>query len=76
MVLAKFRCNMIEDYGPNQDTVHFGAVSDDGIPEHQRFHEATPSGKLDLTITNKHLKGFFKPGEYYYLQILTVAEMQ
>jgi hypothetical protein len=37
--------------------------------EDNSFASATPAGKLELTVDNKAVHGFFKPGKTYYVDI-------
>lgn len=37
--------------------------------EDNSFAAATPGGKLELTVDNPAVKGFFKPGRKYYVDI-------
>lgn len=37
--------------------------------EDNSFASATPVGKLELTVDNPQVKGFFKPGRKYYVDI-------
>lgn len=50
-----------------QPTVKLVAQSDDGLPENRRYHSATPSGSVELTITNWAAAEFFELGHAYYL---------
>lgn len=43
-----------------------------GKPEDNTFAEATPGGRLELTISNPAAHGFFVPLKDYYIDI-TVA---
>lgn len=54
------------------DEVIATPVTDDGIPEHQRFHELTPGGELRLVVTNPDLRGRIKPGMSYYVDLTPV----
>ena len=64
---AKFRCNMVEDYGEHQKTAHLSPVMDDGIEENKRFNQATPSGELKIVVTNPATMNYLKVGKSYYL---------
>lgn len=48
-------------------------VSDDGIPEHERFHRATPNGECKMSVTNPAVAEFFAPGRLFYVDF-TPAE--
>ena len=69
MLRAKFYCNEIEENG-SSEVVKLLAVygnSDKDNEENNQFAEATPSGNLEMHISNTSAKGFFKQGEEYYL---------
>lgn len=38
--------------------------------ENQSFSEATPSGTLEIFVTNPQVVGTFEPGGYYYLDLI------
>ena len=42
--------------------------------EDNSFSKATPGGKLELTVDNPAVKGFFKPGRKYYVDITECPE--
>lgn len=46
-------------------------VSDPGNPNHA-FWKATPTGNLEMTITNPAVFGFFVPGRSYFLDFTAV----
>lgn len=72
-VRAKFRVAEV-NLRPSYDTskpepwanIVLSAVGDDGIPEHQRYHEATPSGTINLTVNNRAAIPFFEVGKLVY----------
>lgn len=68
-VRAKFRCMEVTDRKwDDQETVKFLAVHGNGDnEENKQFWEASPSGKMELTIKNPDSWGLFKSGSYYYL---------
>lgn len=65
-VRAKFRCIT----GGQMVSMH--AVAD-GSEENKKFWEATPSGNLDMFISNPEAQDLFEAGKLYYLDF-TVAE--
>jgi hypothetical protein len=69
-ITAKFHCHNVDlqPGNPPQESVSLGAVTDD-TPENKTWSDATPSGHLDLLITNPAAQGFFKRGEEYFLEI-------
>ena len=65
-VRAKFSVNYIEEF-PGQKTIHANAVYS-GKGENKDYAEATPSGKLELTIDKtRPAADFFETGKEYYL---------
>lgn len=45
-----------------------------GSEENKSFSQFTPSGLLEMHVTNPAAHGFFKPGHSYYLDITEAAE--
>jgi len=77
MVRAKFRCNTAVPLGDATDTraprsFKFNAVTDDGTPENERYHTATPWGSLELSVDNPAVS--VEPGRAYYLDFTPAAE--
>ena len=58
------------DWGAEE--VEFAARYRDN-PEDNSYSEATPTGSIKLTITNKALHGQFNPGELYYVNFTPVT---
>ena len=50
-----------------------GSSPDDGADEDNTFAKGSPSGSLNLIITNPALHGKFKPGQKFYIDF-TKAE--
>lgn len=71
-VRAKFSVSnhLKDDYGNH--IIRLYAVYDDGIEENKRFATSTPSGSIELTITNPPAAEFFKAGKQVYVDF-TVA---
>lgn len=70
---AKFRVNNYTQYTGAGRRFELSAVTDDGTPENQRYHTATPAGQLSITIDNPAVVDFLSPGKSYYLDF-TEAE--
>jgi len=65
-VRAKFRVHCIDDY-PDSKNIHAYPISS-GKGENKDYAEATPSGKLELTIDKtRPAADFFETGKEYYL---------
>ena len=47
-------------------------VMADGIPENERFHKATPSGKLEMFIDNPPAADQFTAGKFFYVDFTEV----
>ena len=45
---------------------------DDSIEEDQRFTLATPTGEMKMKVDNPALKGFFKLGKQFYVDLIPV----
>lgn len=45
-----------------------------GVAEDQRFAEATPCGKLEMTVTNPRALEHLKPGAIFYLNLVPAPE--
>ena len=69
MVRGKFKCSekTVYDSHPDFAKLVFRAVCQDETPENQRFHEATPSGQLEMMVNNPAAVSQFAVGKSYYL---------
>lgn len=67
-VRAKFRVSSVTDFGANQGKrIVLNAVTDDSIPENERYHRFTPSGELTIAIDNPIASDQLTPGKVFYL---------
>jgi len=66
-VKAKFVCQSTQRDGGLEE-VRLSPVTD-GSEEDNTFSKYTPSGLLELSITNENVFGFFEVGKKYYLDI-------
>lgn len=78
-VRSKFMCNEVakvyNGYGDPAERVKFHPVY--GSPEkpaNAEWSKATPSGSLELYITNPGAHGAFVPGKEYFLDITEASE--
>jgi hypothetical protein len=55
------------DWSASVVKLTFYAVGADEVPENQRFHKYTPSGRLEITIDNPSAAEYFQLGKQYYL---------
>jgi len=66
-VIAKFVCNSVEAHTEDQKLLRASAVIS-GSDENKSFSRWTPSGLLELLISNETKAGnFFTPGEEFFL---------
>lgn len=65
-VRAKFMVQFVQDYGTWQKVALSAQYS--SSKEDNQFAAATPSGTLEMTISNPAVFGFLKPGKQYYLE--------
>jgi hypothetical protein len=70
---AKFRVDSVTCYAGSREVTAFAVHS--GDPEDNQFADATPAGKLSMTVTAGAAKDFFQPGKSYYMDF-TPAESQ
>lgn len=63
---AKFKVTKVTKLEGGTEIATAMAVSAD-TPENQSFSKFTPSGNLEIHITNPDTYGFFEPGGSYYL---------
>lgn len=68
-VRAKFTLQSMETYGGIQRTVKLNAVyaGKDASEEDKAFWDATPSGRIEISITNPAAADFFEFGKSYYV---------
>lgn len=66
-VRAKFYIESVT-LSEHSDTVKMRAVYEGAAAnaEDNTFAEATPSADVSMTVNNKAVRGFFKPGQKFY----------
>lgn len=65
---AKFKCASVTQLESGGEHSKLYPVKGND-PEDAPYSTYTPNGNLELTITNPTLRGFFKPGKSYVLDI-------
>lgn len=50
------------------------SFGENGAHEDNDFHRYSPSGSLEIFITNENLFGKFKPGKKYYMDFTEAAD--
>lgn len=77
VVRCKFAVNRVTDCrfeGYIQSTVRMGPVySDDENSTNKKFWDSTPSGLLELTVTNNSLDRLV-PGDEYYVDLIPAVK--
>lgn len=71
-IQAKLQCTNLMQ-AVNQESPVLTAVTATS-EENKRWAKYTPSGRLELTITNPAAFGFFEPGDEYLVTIEKVAK--
>lgn len=66
-ILAKFKVGSVTDFGNNNHGVNLSPVIG-GSDENKSFSLYTPSGKIEMHITNPECIGFFVAGKEYYVE--------
>lgn len=66
-IIAKLRCDMVDNRNKGVETVHLNAVTD-GSEENKSFAAATPAAHVELTISNPDAIGAFKQGAEYLVR--------
>lgn len=74
MVTAKFKVHQVNDFGQYRQ-VHLSPVySNDKASPNYSWSQATPSGKLEMTITNPSAFEQFAVGKTYFMTFAAVSE--
>lgn len=67
-MIAEFVCDTVTHArGPREEVVLRAVTDTDPAGDDSDFAEASPYGKLELTIDNEEAHGYFAPGDKYYL---------
>lgn len=78
MIRGKFVCERVvrSEWSKTYSDfkVHLRPVCADGneLSENTKFHTATPSGSIELTVDNVAAQSAFEPGKYYYVDFTPV----
>ena len=66
---CKFKVEKVTAYEGAYEQITLNAVYG-GSAENQSLAESTPSGKLEIAVTNKAVVGQIKPGQFYYVDLI------
>ena len=69
---GKFKIRIVEHHHKGLEAITLKPEYDPNDPTDQRFHDATPVAELTVHITNAHLIGTFKPGDFYYVDLTPI----
>lgn len=69
-LLAKFRCTYVSKTGAGEHVFLTPVYSADPLSENKAFWDATPSGSIDMYITNELAFGVFQGGSCYYVEFI------
>lgn len=75
-VRGKFKVSEVRthDWSPTGVTVVLNAVTgESGIPEDERYHKYTPSGKIEMFVDNPPAAEQFKLGQAFYVDFTPVV---
>ena len=71
MIRAKMKCNSVTKT-EGSENVKFSPVTAGSSKENESWSKWTPSGSLELNITNPAVHGAFVPGVEYFIDISEV----
>jgi hypothetical protein len=66
---CKFQVEKVTKYSGDFEQITLNAVYG-GSAENVSFAQATPTGKLEITVNNPAVVGQITPGQYYYLDLI------
>jgi hypothetical protein len=74
MVTAKFKVSNVNDFGAYRQVFLHPVYSSDKTSPNYSWSQATPSGKMEMTITNPGAFEQFAVGKTYLMTFDEVAE--
>jgi hypothetical protein len=74
-VRGKFTVAEIHTYswGEGKKIVLNAVTGESGIPEDERYHRYTPSGKIEMYVDNPRAEEQFKLGQAFYVDFTPVV---
>lgn len=73
-VRGKFVVDQVTRFAGNYARVFLDARYDSKLPEDQRFAEATPNGKIEMTVTVPAVIEAFQPGKVFYVDFVEAPD--
>lgn len=79
LMRAKFYCTNVEKSDDNwhsdpYEKLYFQPVVGEGSEENKSFSKYTPSGYLEMVVTNEQLHGKINQGDEFYLDFIPVTK--
>jgi hypothetical protein len=74
MIRGKFVVDHVTRWRGNHAQVVLDARYDSKLPEDQRFAEATPSGKIEISVTVPAVIEAFQVGKVFYVDFTEAPE--
>ena len=71
---AKMVVTETKDAGGGSKAVTLECRYDETIPEDRRFFQYTPSGKLDMLISNTAVLAQMEPGAAFYVELTPIPK--
>ena len=62
-------CDTYHPDEPGDEVIKLCCQYDESDPEDTKFSKATPSGSMELRISNPNLISKFQPGQIYYVDL-------
>lgn len=71
---AKFQTGSITDFGYGSKQFKLSAVYSNNPGEDNQFSQATPSGTIEMMVSNPDAMDFFQHGKKYYVDFTEAPE--
>lgn len=71
-IRAKMSLQMVQVVEGGETWKFFAVYGGSSNPEDNTYASATPSGSIELQVTNKALHGILKPGQKYYVDFTPI----
>ena len=73
---GKFKVKIVEHHHAGYEKITLKPEYNPNDDKDRLFHDATPTAELTMHITNAHLVGTFKPGEFYYVDLTPISDAE
>jgi hypothetical protein len=72
---CKFRVVAVTDFGNDNKLVKLTTQYDQTLPEDQSFSRYTPSGTIEVQISNPAVLPMFEPGRDFYVDLVPAEQV-